>query len=242
MKELLLTIESKETRLATLCDRRLQDLVVERKKSRQITGNVYRGRVTNILRNIQSAFINIGEGENGFIHISDIVENTQKFQELFDMDFDWDYDPEESAQKAKAESDISKVLKADQTVLVQVVKEAIGSKGARLTSNISIPGRYLVLLPNTSHRGVSRKISDPAQRDRLKQIIRSFEMPTDMGLICRTASTLATTDQLVEEAHELVKTWNTIVETFQKADGPVCLYRESDIVKRALITAVDKKI
>ena len=129
MKELLLTIESKETRLATLCDRRLQDLVVERKKSRQITGNVYRGRVTNILRNIQSAFINIGEGENGFIHISDIVENTQKFQELFDMDFDWDYDPEESAQKAKAESDISKVLKADQTVLVQADRAVRFLKG-----------------------------------------------------------------------------------------------------------------
>ena len=92
MKEILLNIESKETRLATLVDRRLQELVVERKKNRQITGNIYRGKVTNILRNIQSAFINIGEGENGFIHISDIVENTQKFQELFDMDFDWDFD------------------------------------------------------------------------------------------------------------------------------------------------------
>src|SRR3990167_11178995 len=92
MKEILLNIESKETRLATIVDRRLQELIVERKKHRQLTGNIYRGRVTNILRNIQSAFINIGEGENGFIHISDILENTQKFQELFDMDFDWEQD------------------------------------------------------------------------------------------------------------------------------------------------------
>lgn len=241
MKEILLNIESKETRLATLVDRKLQELVVERKKNRQITGNVYRGKVTNILRNIQSAFINIGEGENGFIHISDIVENTQKFQELFDMDFDWDYDPSAYQTKESKESDISKILKPEQTVLVQVVKEAIGSKGARLTSNLSIPGRYLVLLPNTSHRGVSRKISDPAMRERLKQIIRSFEMPTDMGLICRTASTLASTEQLVEEAHELVESWNKIIETFQKADGPVCLYRESDLIKRAIMTALDKK-
>lgn len=210
-------------------------------KSRQITGNIYRGKVTNILRNIQSAFINIGEGENGFIHISDIMENTQKFQELFDMDFDWDYDPAAYQAKETKESDITKILMADQTVLVQVVKEAIGSKGARLTSNLSIPGRYLVLLPNTSHRGVSRKISDPASRDRLKQIIRSFEMPTDMGLICRTASTFASTDQLVEEAHELVEHWNKIIETFQKGDGPQCLYRESDIIKRTLMTALDKK-
>jgi ribonuclease G len=88
MKEILLSVDSKELRLATLIDRKLQSLEVERKKSRQMTGNIYRGRVTNILRNIQSAFVDIGEGENGFIHISDILENTQKFQELFDMEFD----------------------------------------------------------------------------------------------------------------------------------------------------------
>ena len=241
MKEILLNIEAKEIRLAALTDKKLQEFIVERKKHRQLTGNIYRGRVTNILRNIQSAFINIGEGENGFIHISDILENTQKFQELFDMDFDWDNDPTANSSKSEKEEDISKILKPEQTVLVQVVKEAIGNKGARLTSNLSIPGRYLVLLPNTSHRGVSRKISDPAMRDRLKQIIRSFEMPTDMGLICRTASTLASTDQLIDEAHELVEHWNKIIETFQKADGPVCLYRESDLIKRALMTALDKK-
>ncbi len=241
MKEILLNIESKETRLATLCDKRLQELVVERKKNRQITGNIYRGRVTNILRNIQSAFIDIGEGDNGFIHISDIVENTQKFQELFDMDFEWEYDPASYEANKNKETDITKILQKDQTVLVQVVKEAIGTKGARLTSNLSIPGRYLVLLPNTSHRGVSKKISDPASRERLKQIIRSFEMPTDMGLICRTASTLASTDQLVEEAHELVETWNRIIDGFQKADGASCLYKESDLIKKAVMTALDKK-
>jgi ribonuclease G len=124
----------------------------------------------NILHNIQSAFIDINEGDNGFIHISDILENTQKFQEMFEMDFDWDYDIAEAQAKKKKETDISKILKIDQPVLVQVVKEPIGTKGARLTSNLSIPGRYLVLLPNTSHRGVSRKIEDAASRDRLKKL------------------------------------------------------------------------
>ena len=92
MKELLLNIESKEMRLALIKFGLLQDLIVERKKSRQITGNIYRGKVTNILHNIQSAFIDINEGENGFIHISDILENTKKFEEMFDMDFDLSYD------------------------------------------------------------------------------------------------------------------------------------------------------
>src|SRR5205085_9527704 len=92
MHEILLNIESKETRYALLKNGELYDLIVERKKERQITGNIYRGRVKNILHNIQSAFIDISEGENGFIHISDIIENTKKFEEMFDMDFDLDYD------------------------------------------------------------------------------------------------------------------------------------------------------
>ena len=199
MQEILLNIESKETRYAYLKHGQLHDLIFDRKKSRQITGNIYRGKVTNILQNIQSAFIDINEGENGFIHISDILENSKKFEEMFDMDFDLDTPKVESTQKSK---EIDQLLKADQPVLVQVVKEPIGTKGARLTSNISIAGRYLVLLPNNPHRGVSRKIEDKGTRDRLKKLIRSFEMPQDMGLICRTASANATTEQLVDEATE----------------------------------------
>src|SRR5258707_94470 len=192
MQEILLNIESKEMRLALLKNGELHDLVVERKKERQITGNIYKGHVTNILHNIQSAFIDINEGENGFIHISDIIENTKKFEEIFDMDFDLDYDISAIDSRPKKPLDIEEVMKIDQSVLVQVVKEPIGTKGARLTSNISIAGRYLVLLPNSSHRGVSRKIEDRNARERLKKLIRSFEMPQNMGLICRTASCNAT--------------------------------------------------
>jgi len=166
MQEILLNVESKETRYAHLKNGHLHDLIIERKKNRQLAGNIYRGRVTNILHNIQSAFIDINEGENGFIHISDVLENTQKFQEMFEMDFDLDL--QAPGSKTKREEDISKLLKIDQPVLVQVVKEPIGTKGARLTSNISIAGRYLVLLPNTPHRGVSRKIEDPGSRERVR--------------------------------------------------------------------------
>ena len=242
MKEILLNIESKERRYALLLFGQLQDLIVERKKSRQITGNIYRGKVTNILHNIQSAFINIGEGENGFIHISDIIENTKKFEELFDMDFDLEKKTAPLSQEKNASGDITRVLKANQPVLVQVVKEAIGSKGARLTSNISLAGRYLVLLPNSPHRGVSRKIEISSARERLKKLIRSFELPGDMGLICRTASSHATKEMLVQEATSLLEQWQEIVEKFEKAKGPLLLFEESDLIKRAVITAVDKKL
>lgn len=239
--EILLNVESKEIRYAHLRNGQLHDLIVERKKSRQLTGNIYRGRVTNILHNIQSAFIDINEGENGFIHMSDIIENTKKFEQLFDMDFDLDYDIRALDIKQRQNMQIDQVMKIDQPVLVQVVKEPIGSKGARLTSNVSIAGRYLVLLPNSPHRGVSRKIEDRGIRDRLKKLIKAFEMPHDMGLICRTASGNASTEMLIDEAHDLLKTWQGIMENFHKATGPACLYEESDLIKKALVTCIDKK-
>ena len=240
MQEILLNIESKEIRYAHLKNGLLHDLVVERKKERQLSGNIYRGRVTNILHNIQSAFIDIDEGDNGFIHISDIIENTKKFEQLYDMDFDLD-SVKSIDKKQKEKQAIDQVMNIDQTVLVQVVKEPIGSKGARLTSNISIAGRYLVLLPNSSHRGVSRKIEDRTAREKLKKFIRSFEMPQEMGLICRTASTYATPEMLIDEANELLNTWHSIMENFKKSSEPGLLYAESDLIKRAVITAIDKR-
>lgn len=241
MEELLLNVESKEIRSAHLKNGLLYDLQIDRMKERQLTGNIYKGKVRNILHNIQSAFIDIDEGDNGFIHISDILENTKKFEELFDMDFDWDQE-EKKVQKEEKQVDIEQVLKPDQWVLVQVVKEPIGTKGARLTSNVSIAGRYLVLLPNSSHRGVSRKIQDRTAREKLKKFIRSFEMPKDMGLICRTASCVATPEMLIDEAHELLTTWQGILDGFQKANEPSLLFQESDLIKRSLLNAVDRRM
>ncbi len=244
MYEVLLNIESKETRCALLKNGVLSDFTLERHKERQqLTGNVYRGCVKNVLHNIQSAFIDINEGENGFIHISDILENTEKFKQLFDMDFELDAEQNIATQveKSTAPVAIEQVMKPEQPVLVQVVKEPIGSKGARLTSNISIAGRYLVLLPNSSHRGVSRKIDDRASRDRLKKLIRAFEMPQDMGLICRTASAAVSSDLLIAEAHDLLSSWQTIIENFKKSNEPTLLYAESDLIKRTVLAAIDKR-
>lgn len=239
--DILLNIESKEIRYAHLKNGKLVDLIIERKKARQLTGNIYRGRVTNILHNIQSAFIDINEGENGFIHMSDIIENTKKFEQMFDMDFDFDQESPKIDTRKQQKHTIEEIMKIDQPVLVQVVKEPIGSKGARLTSNVSIAGRYLVLLPNSPHRGVSRKIDDPQSRERLKKLIRAFEMPHDMGLICRTASSQATTEMLIDEAHELLTTWQSIMEKFHHSTQPTLVFEESDILKRVLMACVDKK-
>ncbi|HXF28672.1 MAG TPA: ribonuclease E/G, partial [Chlamydiales bacterium] len=244
MNEILLNVETKEIRCAHLKNGQLHDLLVERKRERQMTGNIHKGYVTNILHNIQSAFIDIGEGENGFIHISDIIENIKKFEEMYEMDFDLDegeQKQQEKTTKASQNIKIDEALKPDQPVIVQVVKEAIGTKGARLTSKISLPGRYLVMLPNSPHRGVSRKIENRSQRDRLKKIIRSFELPETMGLICRTASQNASQETLYQEAQELISTWQEIMNQFSKANKATLLFEESDILKRALLTAIDKR-
>lgn len=240
MPEILLNVETKEIRMAHLKNGTLQDLTVERKKERQLTGNIYRGRVTNILHNIQSAFIDINESENGFIHILDIVENQKKFEDLYDMDFEI-VEENPKNKKPQKEQGIEEVMQMDQPVLVQVLKEPIGSKGARLTSKVSIAGRYLVLLPNSGHRGVSRKIEDLADRNKLKKLIRAFEMPQDMGLICRTASKHATTEMLVAEAQDLIKSWEEIVEKYHNSKGPCCLFQESDLIKRSVMHAIDKR-
>jgi ribonuclease G len=239
--DVLLNVESKEIRYVRLKNGQVIDLTIERKKARQITGNIYRGKVTNVLRNIQSAFIDIGEGENGFIHMSDIVENAKKFEQYFDIDVELDEEEAPTPNKDLEKKEIDEILKNDQPVLVQVVKEPIGSKGARLTSNVSIAGRYLVLLPNSPHRGVSRKIEDRSIREKLKKLIRAFEMPKDMGLICRTASIHATQDQLICEAQELLSQWNNIMTKFNEGVKPKLLYEESDLIKKTLITCVDKK-
>ncbi len=243
MQEILLNVESKEIRMARLRNGTLQDLVLERKKERQLTGNVYRGRVTNILENIQSSFIDINESENGFIHISDIVENRKKFEDLYDMDFELVEEEKKKRSKAKSKpkEEIDKIMKIDQPVLVQVLKEPIGSKGARLTSKISIAGRYLVLLPNSPHRGVSKRIENSSERLKLKRLIRSFEMPKEMGLICRTASRHASIDLLIAEAHDLLKTWEDIVEKYHNSKGTSCLYQDSDLIKRSVMLAIDKR-
>lgn len=235
MQEILLNIESKELRCAVLKNGRLQNLFIERKRARQLTGNIYKGRVTHILSNIQSAFIDIGEGENGFIHISDIYENTRKLQEMFDLDFE--FEPTQEVQP----KDISEWLKEGQWVLVQVVKEPIGTKGARLTANISLPGRYLVLLPNSAHRGVSRKIEDRAIREKLRRLIRGFELPKNMGIICRTACKFAQPEQIQNEAQELIDLWYAMLEDYQKSSQPAVLHYETSLIKRSILSAVDQR-
>lgn len=235
MQELLINVSAHEVRVAHLKNGTLVNLFIERLRSPQLSGNIYKGCVSNILANIQSAFVEIGEMGNGFIHISDIVENTKKLEQSFDLDVHG------FSTDTTQPQHIQELLSKNQTVLVQVIKEAIGSKGARLTSNISLPGRYLVLLPNTSHRGVSRKIDDWERRTQLKKLLRRLDLPASMGVICRTASRFATDEAIVDEAQSLIEQWYAIIAQFNRSDKPTLLYQENDLIKRSIIMAIDER-
>ena len=237
----IFNVTSGERRFAYLKEGKLEAIEVERQDNQQITGNIYKGKINNLLPNIQSAFVDIAESSNGFIHVSDIVENTKKFEEQFALDFEF-LGAKQSKKSLAQAKDINKHFKAGQWVLVQVVKESLGSKGARLTSNLSISGRFLVLLPNTLIRGVSRKITDVKARDKLKKLIKKFELPNNIGLICRTKSVDADEEQLIEEAHHLLAIWEKIAKEFNERKTPGCLFKESDLVSRALHLAYDRHI
>lgn len=235
MDEILLNVESCETRIAHLKAGELHNIVIERSKNRRITGNIYRGVVSNVLQNIQSAFIDINEGNSGFIHIRDVLENSKKFEDHFDI-----ISRDDSAV-VNSKRDIREILQNGQSVLVQVIKEPIGSKGTRLTSNISIAGRYIVLLLYSSNCGISRKIEASEDRERLKALLKKLDLPSGMGVIFRTISVTATDNQLIDEVHELVGTWEQILQDFNKAKEPCLLYQELSVLKKAVITAIDKK-
>lgn len=233
---LLINVESKELRCAHLRGGKLHNLAIERKKDRQITGNIYKGSVTNVLENIQSAFVKFRDNENGFIHISDVIENSRKLQERFDIDM------EILSSEEQESASIQDLLKEGQSIMVQVVKEAIGSKGARLTCNISLAGRYLVLLPNSPHKGVSKKIEDTRVREKLRRLIKSFELPDNIGLICRTACKRAEAEHIREEAQALLDEWYAMMQKFNDADGTALLCEENDLLRRACISAIDDQM
>lgn len=238
MMEILLNVEEQEVRCAHLQNGVLQDLAIERKHSSQLKGNIYKGQVTNVLQNIQSAFVTIGEGESGFVHLADIAENRRKLEEMFDMDVDTAAtEPIQTPRPPEPE-----LFNVDKWVLVQVVKEPIGSKGARLTSSITLAGRFVVIMPNAPHRAVSRKIEKPAARDRLKKILKSLSLPPHMGVVCRTASQSASKELIAKEAMELSEEWQKIVEKFHSKQGPCCLYRDAGLIKKTLLYALDHKV
>ncbi len=219
--------EGEECRIAVLEDERLEELYMERTSSTSHVGNIYKGRVTNVEPSIQAAFVDFGLGRNGFLHISDLMPT------YFGRRGE---DIQESVGRKLARRDrppIQRCLRRGDEIIVQIIKEGIGTKGPTLSTYLSIPGRILVMMPGMGKMGVSRKIEDEVERRRLRQILDSLEPPKDVGFIIRTAGVGKTKAEIQRDLTYLTRLWQNI-EKKQQAPAPVELYTEGDLVTRTV--------
>ena len=232
---LVINVDIGETRVALIENGILAELFVERTRDRSPVGNIYLGKVTRVLPGMQAAFVDIGLDRAAFLHVEDIVaEEDLEAVAAGDADSDDDDDDEKKkSRKITRKTPIRDVLKEGQSILVQVSKGPISTKGARVTSHISLPGRYVVYMPTVEHIGISKRIGNEKERKRLRETIEAFKPPQG-GLIVRTVAAGLTKKQLKADVGYLVKTWN---ETMKKREtisrAPALLYDDLDVILRA---------
>ena len=225
-----------ETRVATLESGILVDFLLERRDDRNIIGNIYKGRVIRVLPGMQAAFVDIGMEKAGFLYAGDFVAPQLEFSS---SDSGEEELPEEmDIHEARYPQDryippIEGLIREGQQLLVQVAKEPLGTKGARITSHIALPGRYLVLLTWSNHIGISRRIEDPAERERLHAIVEKIR-PEGIGAIVRTASEGGTEADLQADMDYLVRLWETVRRKGETAAPSSLIHRELSLSLRAV--------
>ncbi len=222
-RDLIVSTTPQETKVALLEDGVVSEIFIEREAHRGIAGNVYKGRVTRVLPGMQSAFVDIGQERDAFLHVADVFEELP--ENLLA--------PEEV--EAARSAPIEDRLHEGQEVIVQVLKEPLGTKGARITSHVSLPGRYLVLMPTVEHVGVSRKITDEEERRRLKTILKEIRQERGGGgLIARTAGQGRDREDFLRDGRYLSKTWDEARALATRQGAPALLHREPSLVQRLL--------
>ncbi|MDB5356239.1 MAG: ribonuclease, Rne/Rng family [Phycisphaerales bacterium] len=228
-KEMLINVsEGEECRIALVADGKLQDLYMERTSSTSHVNNIYKGRVMNVEPSIQAAFIDFGLGRNGFLHISDLMPT------YFGRAGE---DIQESVGRKMARRDrppIQRCLRRGDEIVVQVIKEGIGTKGPTLSTYLSIPGRILVMMPGMASKGVSRKIEDEDERRRLRKILDELDPPDDAGFILRTAGVGKSKAEIERDLKYLTRLWDNLKKKRDRGPGPTELYTEGDLVSRTV--------
>ncbi|NNJ24255.1 Ribonuclease E [Planctomycetes bacterium LzC2] len=235
-------LQPEETRIAIVEDGRLEELYLERSSGENLVGNIYKGKVVNVEPSIQACFVDFGEGRNGFLHVSDI--EYQYFKHLRpDGDPDDDFDGprgrggrngDRGGERRQSKPQIQEILRRGSEVLIQVIKEGLGNKGPTLSTKISVPGRYLVLMPNLGRVGVSRKIEDDDERRELRRMLRDMNPPKGVGFIVRTAALGRTQNDLKNDLTYLTKLWQSIAEKVEDSNGVCTVYEETDIMIRTI--------
>ncbi len=224
-KEILINIGIDETRLAILEEGVLVEYTVEHPDEQRRAGNIYRGRVENVLPGMQAAFVDIGEEKNAFLYIDDVIPREGESDAAIDL----------------KNCSIQDLLHEGQEIIVQMIKEPIGTKGPRVVTQITIPGRYLVLVPSVDYVGVSRRIVDEAERERLKNIVAKFKK-SGIGLIVRTAAEDIDAAELQSDYEFLIKVWEKIKRKITKGPCPSLIYQDHDLLYRILRDCLSKEV
>jgi len=261
-KEMIISSNGHETMVAILEDDLAAEIFVERERQRGVVGNVYKGRVSKVLPGMQSSFIDIGLERDGFLYVTDVVDTVEEFERLEAADDD-DRTQGGSAETRPRDRDgstgspsprveprserngsassasppkIEELLREGQEILVQVVKESLGTKGARLTSHVTMPGRFLVFMPTVDHVGVSRKIESRDERSRLRGIVREFREAHGFtgGVIIRTAAAGRPKEDIVSDLEAFDRLWTEIRQKTESSRAPAVVYREQSLVSKLL--------
>lgn len=225
-KQIIIDVHHDQMRVALLEESDLAELYIEGKDRRHLVGNIYRGRVQNVLPGMQAAFVSIGLSKNAFLFLGDM--NLGADASVFDF-----VGNGHGKNKTASSAPIREFIREGQEITVQILKEPIGSKGARVTTHLTLPGRYLVLLPTVNHVGVSRRIEDETERNRLREIAERTK-PEGMGIIVRTAAGGKGEEEFAADVKVLSRLWRQIQRREQSGEIPRLLHQDMDILYRTI--------
>lgn len=217
MNQIVINIDEFQSRAAIIEDEKVVEVLIEREEERRINANIYKGKVANVLPGMESAFVNIGLEKNAFLYVNDLREFEEKYLDGI----------------CNSERPIEDILTVGDEVVVQVLSEPRGTKGARVTTHYTIPGKYLVLMPNNNHIAISKKIKEEKERNRLEEIVRDLK-PENMGVIIRTAAQGKSIFHFEREMEYLVKKWEDIEKKTSTAKIGEVLYKDNGIVATVL--------
>ncbi len=229
--EIVINVNSREARVALLEDGVVTEIFIERESDRSIVSNIYKGRVVRILPGMEAAFVDIGLEKAGFLYVTDVREEFEDFDLLVGEEGEWL--EEREVEERPCSFKIEDLLKVGQELLVQVAKEPLGTKGARLTSRVTLPGRNLVFMPCVDHVGISRRIDNERERRRLRDIISSIR-PPGTGFIVRTAGEGKEEAELRNDMEFLIRLWNSIQRKGEAAGCPSLIHDDLDLALRAV--------
>jgi ribonuclease G len=228
--KMLIESDSHQTRIAVLEDDRLTEIFVERHRHRGMVGNVYKGRVTRVLPGMQAAFVDVGLERDAFLYVSDVASDVEAVDEL---ELDESHTEEPPPNHHGPAPSIDELLKQGQEIIVQVVKDPLPNKGARISTHVTLPGRYLVLLPTVRHFGVSRRIEDEAERERLLAVLGQLS-PAYGGLIVRTVGEGKGAEEFESDLAYLSRLWDRVRQRSVRVSAPTLLHQDLDLALRVV--------